>query len=485
MTAEAARQMPRLPALSGIKNIHIIGICGTAMGTLAAMLKDRGFRVRGSDAGAYPPMSDWLAAREIGIQAGYAAEHIAADTDLVVVGNVCRRDNPEAVAVAARELPSISLPEALRWLFFADRQGLVITGTHGKTTTTSMVAWMLYQAQRDPSFFVGGVTTNFGSNYRLGEGDTFIIEGDEYDTAFFDKVPKFWHYPAFAATINNVEYDHADIYPNIEEIEHVFSRFAAQVDPAGVLWVNGDDARALGCASHAAARVRTFGLGVNNELYAMVLKVDGEGTHLRVFLDGAEVGETVLPMIGHHNTRNYLGAVGLVMAAGLSAADALRHIAGFAGVKKRQELKGEVGGVLVIDDFAHHPSALRETLAALRARYGARRLWAIFEAKSNTSRRAVFQQDYPKAFVDADIVVLSQPWKQDTLPESEKISIPQMVEDIRALGKEVHLIPNVEEIVTFVARESRPGDVIAGLSGSAFGGLHDRLLEAFRATAEP
>lgn len=450
------------------------------MGTLAAMLRERGFSVSGSDAMAYPPMSTWLAERGLVIQSGYAAEHIPEQTDLVVVGNVARRDNPEALETLRRGLPYVSLPEALSWFFFEGRRVLVPTGTHGKTTTSAMTAWILHESGLDPSFFIGGVTVNFGSNFRLGEGDPFVVEGDEYDTAWFDKVPKFWHYPAVAATINNVEFDHADIYPDLASIEHVFRRLAAQIPASGTLWVNGDDGVAMGCARSAIAQVRTFGLSRAHDLWGEPLELDERGLRARVGTADGDAFEVLVPMVGDYNLRNFLGAAALASAAGVSLERAVDAIASFRGVVKRQEIKGVVDDIIVIDDFAHHPTAVRNTLDAVRARYPTRRIWGVFEAKSNTSRRAVFQADYPPALAQADRVVLSQPWRQDALPDDQRISIPRMVEDIESLGTPVVLIPEVQDIIDYLVDELAPGDVVVGLSGSSFGGLHTRLLEALK-----
>jgi len=449
------------------------------MGTLAAMFRDRGYIVTGSDATAYPPMSTWLEERGIEILSGYEATHIPDDVDLVVVGNVARRDNPEAVATIKRGIPYLSLPEALRVFFFADRDVIVISGTHGKTTTTAMTAWILHANGVSPSFFLGGVTINFDASYLLGDGRVFVVEGDEYDTAYFDKVPKVWHYPAKHATINNVEYDHADIYPDMASIRVAFQTFAEQVDPRGSLWVNGDDEEALGVSDDTWADRFTFGLGQACTLRGEVLGVGEDGTSIRVHHDGA-TWAGVLPTIGAHNVRNFLGAAAMALTQGVSVEQSLAAMTSYRGVRKRQEIKGDVGGVVVIDDFAHHPSALRETLAALRARYRSRRMWAIFEAKSNTSRRAVFQDAYAESFVDADVVVLSRPWRRDDLPAEELLSITRLADDIGAGGKEVHVVPEVDDIVAMVAREARAGDVIAGLSGSAFGGLHDKILRALK-----
>lgn len=475
MTAPAARPLPPLPPLDRLRRVHIIGICGTAMGTLAAMLAERGHEVTGSDTMAYPPMSTWLADRGIAIRPGWHAANLDEAPDLVIVGNVARRDNPESAAALAAGLPCISLPEALRLFFLPAEGGLVVTGTHGKTTTATMASWILHEARLDPSFFIGGVTANFGSNYRLGTGP-FVIEGDEYDTAWFDKVPKFWHYPARAATINNIEYDHADIYPDLDSILHVFRAFAEQVQQ--VLWVNGDDPLAMDCARGAGVPVRTFGLGESCDHGARIEAVEGSTTRVTLLERGRSAGEARLPVVGDYNVRNFLGAAGLASVVGVDLPTAARRMEGFAGVRKRMEVRGEAAGVVVVDDFAHHPTAVRNALAAVRQRWPGARVWAIFEAKSNTSRRAVFQEAYGEAFVDADRVVLSRPFREDPLPEEERLSLPRLAEAVAARGSEVLLIPEPAAIARHVAAQAHPGDVVVTLSGSAFGGLHDMLLEA-------
>lgn len=476
MTASARRPDPELP--QHLERVHIIGICGTAMAALAGMLRERGVVVTGSDAMAYPPMSDVVRGMGIEIRLGYRPEHVEDGPDLVVVGNVSRRDNPEAVRAIELGLPYASLPEVLRLVFLPGRRGIVVTGTHGKTTTSSLVAWLLCAAGRDPSYLIGGVPGNFGSNYRLGDGVDFVLEGDEYDTAYFDKVPKFWHYPATIATVNNLEFDHADIYRDVGEIEHVFRVFAGQVAPGGVLWVNGQDARALEAAQAARCAVKRFGLAAGDELTATGAQEDEAGTRFTLVREGEELGEMRSPLFGEYNLRNTLGAVGVSLEAGLSFEAIAEGLSEFRGVLKRQTIVGEARGVLVIDDFAHHPTAVRETVRSLRKRFAGRKLWAVFEAKSNTSRRAIFQRDYPPAFDGADVVVLSAPWKRDDLPEAERISIPRMAADIRSRGAEVVEIASVDEIVGYLAERVAPGDVVAGLSGSDFGGFHRKLLEA-------
>jgi UDP-N-acetylmuramate: L-alanyl-gamma-D-glutamyl-meso-diaminopimelate ligase len=422
-----------------------------------------------------------LAARQIEIMPGYKEQNLDWWPDLVVVGNVSRATYADAVVARERGIPYISLPEALRVFFMKERRNLVITGTHGKTTTTSLLAHIFAQAQTDPSFMIGGIAGNFQSNYRLGQGAHFIIEGDEYDTAYFDKVPKFWHYAPLRATINNVEFDHADIYPDVAAVEHVFRRLADLIPPQGSLWVNGDDPRALAVSAHISSLRHTFGLGPDNDMRADEIRY-AESLSARVLRYGQDLGVFELPAIGEFNLRNMLGALAIALDEGIDLEVARAACASFVRTKKRQELIGVVNDVYIFDDFAHHPSAVRATVESLRACFPQRRLWAIFEAKSNTSRRRVFQDAYPDALASADHVILSRPWKQDDdLPPEQRLDIDELVASIRARGPETILIPDVEAIVAHVTPLIEPGDLIVGLSGSAFGGLHRKLLDALKA----
>ncbi len=479
MTAPNPRPFPALP--DSIERVHIIGVCGTAMGTLAVMLKRLGLDVRGSDAMAYPPMSTWLEDRGVEIMLGYDEKNLDWDPDLVVVGNVSRSTYADAVATRERGIPYVSLPEALRHFFMRDTRNLVVTGTHGKTTTTAMLAWILTHAGHDPSFLVGGIANNFGASFRRGDGPAFVIEGDEYDTAYFDKVPKFWHYAPNVATINNIEFDHADIYPDVAAIEHVFRRFADLLPDDGALWVNGDDPRALAVSEHRASIRRTFGLGEGCDLRAHSI-AHGTTTRAEVTLDGNPLGTFELQAPGEFNVRNLLGALALAMEQGVDVDTARDALSTFLAARKRQELVGEVDGVLVYDDFAHHPTAVGETLRAIRARHPGAKIWAIFEAKSNTSRRAVFQHAYPPSLGIADEVVLSKPWRKDEgLSPEELLDIDQLRADVEALGAPTSLEPEVDTIVARLAREVASGDVVVGLSGSSFGGFHQKLVDALEA----
>lgn len=483
MTAPERRSLPELPPLDTLQRVHIIGICGTAMGTLAAMLKEQGRIVTGSDAMAYPPMSTWLESRGLEIQQGYKAEHIPEDVDLVVVGNVSRRENPESVAAHERGLLCLSMPEVLRYFFFPDKRVLAITGTHGKTTTSSMLAWILYDAKRDPSFFIGGITGNFDANYRLGAGEDFVIEGDEYDTAWFDKVPKFWHYPAKHALIHNVEYDHADIYPDIESIEHVFTRFAEQIPDDGTLWVNADDERALRCASQTSATLRHLGLNEDAWLRAQNIEATASGMRFDLYAGGENQGTVELPVPGLYNVYNYLGAAALAFSVGVPWKKSVAAAPGFRTTRRRQEVVGIADGVRVIDDFAHHPSAVSLTLEALTAQYPEAKIHVAFEAKSNTSRRAVFQHDYVDAFARADSVSLAPPWKKDNLPEHMILSIPKLVSDLNARGVSAKALSENDAIADRCVANAQAGDVIAVLSGSNFGDLPKHILTRLQARA--
>ncbi|MEM1348246.1 MAG: Mur ligase family protein, partial [Myxococcota bacterium] len=353
--------------------------------------------------------------------------------------------------------------------------------THGKTTTTSMLAWVLTHARRDPNFMVGGIAGNFGSNFRLGGGELFVIEGDEYDTAYFDKVPKFWHYAPTRATINNLEFDHADIYDSVADIEHVFRVLVSMLPVDGSLWVNGDDRRAMDVSAGAPCTRRTFGLGEDNDLRATDLSFADE-TSAEVIFDGQSLGRFAIHAPGDFNVRNMLGALALAMDEGVDVEAAREGFASFVPTRKRQELVGQVDDILVFDDFAHHPTAVGKTLEAMRARFPDRRIWAIFEAKSNTSRRRVFQDAYVPALRIADEVVLSKPWKRDEgLPKDQLLDIDQLLADIEADGgPKAVLLPEVGAIAAHVGAHAKDGDVIVGLSGSAFDGVHQKILDALR-----
>ena len=459
--------------------IHLIGVCGTAMATLAAMLKHRGHEVSGSDEHVYPPMSDFLAAEQITVLEGYRPEHVSGVIDLVVVGNAISRGNPELESVLDRGLRYASLPETIRdqWLWDAD--AIVIAGTHGKTTTTAITGWLLTAAGADPTVLVGGIARNLGAggaSYRIGKGRAFVIEGDEYDSAYFDKTAKFLKYLPDIAVVNNLEFDHADIYKDLDEVRLAFRRLVNLVPAKGLILLGADSPDAAALASSAKSRVQTFGLGDGADWRATDVEI-GATTGFRVRHGGEDLGVFTMSLAGEHNVRNALAALAIGVDRGLDI-DALRRaLASFAGVKRRLEVVGEANGVTVYDDFAHHPTAVDETLRAVRRAQPGRRIWAIFEPRSASSCRRVFQDDFARAFAGADEVVLASVFRS-TLPPEERLSESQLVADLTARHVRARHLPTVDAIVDLVARDAQGGDLVVVMSNGGFGGIHGKLLEA-------
>ncbi|HXW05270.1 MAG TPA: UDP-N-acetylmuramate:L-alanyl-gamma-D-glutamyl-meso-diaminopimelate ligase [Vicinamibacterales bacterium] len=456
--------------------VHLIGVCGTAMGTLAALLKSRGFDVRGSDQNVYPPMSDFLAKQGITALQGYRAEHISAELDLVIVGNAISRGNPELEEVLDRKIRYCSLPEAVRDHFLWGSRSVVIAGTHGKTTTTSLTGWLLTHGGSDPSVLVGGIAENFESSYRLGGGREFVIEGDEYDSAFFDKTAKFLKYLPDIAVVSNVEFDHADIYPDLDAIRLTFQRFVNLVPRRGLLLLGADNPEAAALASRAHCRIETFGLGDGADWQAHDLDVRGGSTGFSLRRGGAPTGSFEVPLLGAYNVRNALAALAVGAAVGLDLETMAEGLRRFRGVRRRLEVRGTVDGVTVYDDFAHHPTAIAETLAGMRSAYPDRRIWAIFEPRSATSCRRVFQEDFARALGAADRVVLPAVFRS-TLPEDQRLSIEQLVGDLKKDGVDARYVPKVDEIVELIRRESREGDLVVVMSNGGFDNIHQRLLD--------
>ncbi len=453
-----------------------MGVCGSGMGTFAGMLQARGAVVRGSDAGGYPPMSDLLASWGIPLMRGYRPENLDWNPDLVVVGNVIRATNPEAVALRERGIPHVSFPEALSALFLSERHPVVITGTHGKTTTTSLTAWLLSHAALSPGLLVGGVPVNFGVSFDLGEGRPFVVEGDEYDTAYFDKVPKFLHYRPQTAVITNIEFDHADIYASVDAIEAEFNRFSQLLPTDGRLLIWTGSERAARAATHANCSVETYGLSEATWSAAGV-RQGPDGTDFVLLHEGAALCEVRSPLFGDHNLQNTLAAMGVAIGMGVTPERAAAGVEAFRGVKKRHEIKGTASGVTVIDDFAHHPTAVRATVRAVRNRYPEARIWCGFEVESNTSRRKIFQDEYASAFDGAHTVLFCKPLaKGDNLPPEKRISLDELCLDLEARGIDAHLIPEVDDMVAWLAPRLLSGDVVLGMSGRHFYGFHDKLL---------
>ncbi|HET9706485.1 MAG TPA: UDP-N-acetylmuramate:L-alanyl-gamma-D-glutamyl-meso-diaminopimelate ligase [Vicinamibacterales bacterium] len=459
--------------------IHLIGVCGTAMATLAAMLKHRGHEVSGSDEHVYPPMSDFLAAEQITVLEGYRPEHVSGVIDLVVVGNAISRGNPELESVLDRGLRYASLPETIRdqWLWDAD--AIVIAGTHGKTTTTAITGWLLTAAGADPTVLVGGIARNLGAggaSYRMGKGRAFVIEGDEYDSAYFDKTAKFLKYLPDIAVVNNLEFDHADIYKDLDEVRLAFRRLVNLVPAKGLILLGADSPDAAALAPSARSRVQTFGLADGADWRATDVEI-GATTSFRVRHGGEDLGVFTMSLAGEHNVRNALAALAIGVDRGLDI-DALRTaLASFAGVKRRLEVVGEANGVTIYDDFAHHPTAVDETLRAVRRAQPGRRIWAIFEPRSASSCRRVFQDDFAHAFAGADEVVLASVFRS-TLPPEERLSESQLVADLTARNVRARHLPTVDAIVDLVARDAQGGDLVVVMSNGGFGGIHGKLLEA-------
>ena len=460
--------------------IHLVGICGTAMATLAAMLKRRGLDVSGSDQDVYPPMSDFLASEGIRALAGYNAAHVTGDIDQVVVGNAISRGNPELEEVLDRKIRYCSLPEAIREHFLWGARSIVVAGTHGKTTTTALTGWLLTHAGLDPSVLIGGIARNFGnsgSSYRIGSGRDFVIEGDEYDSAFFDKTAKFLKYLPDIAIVNNVEFDHADIYADFAAVSLAFQRLEKLVPRRGLLLVGADSAGARALIAGAMSRVQTFGTAEDVDWQAHDIESIDGGSRFKVRRDGAPFGVFQMRLVGAHNVRNATAAIAVATEVGASVERIAEGLKAFAGVKRRLEVVGVADGVTVYDDFAHHPTAVAETVAAMRAAHPAERIWAVFEPRSASSCRRVFQSDFAKAFAGADEVILA-PVFRSTLPEAERLSIPQLIHDLHCANQSARQAESIDEIVDTIVREHRQGDQVVLMSNGGFGGIHRKLVQA-------
>jgi len=462
--------------------IHLIGVCGTAMATLAAMLKRKGFDVRGSDQDVYPPMSEFLASEGILAQSGYRAEHITGDLDLVIIGNAISRGNPELEEVLDRKIRYCSLPEALREQFLWGARSIVVAGTHGKTTTTSLTAWLLTHGGVDPSMLVGGIARNFGeqgSSYRLGQGRDFVIEGDEYDSAFFDKTAKFLKYLPDIAVVNNVEFDHADIYADFDAVALAFRRLVNLVPRRGLLLVGVDSPGARALLPAAVSRVATFGLSDDADWQAHDVEAVGTSTRFKVRRGGSPFGNFEMPLVGVYNVRNALAAIAVATEVGIGAERVSEGLRAFAGIRRRLEVVGVADGVTIYDDFAHHPTAVGETLAGMRAAHPGARIWAVFEPRSASSCRRVFQEDFARAFAGADQVVLA-PVFRSRLPEPERLSVPQLVRDLTRRGQSAREAGSIDDIIGVIVSEHRPGDLVVIMSNGGFGGIHRLLLRALQ-----
>ena len=465
---------------------HLIGICGTAMAALAGMLQARGHHVTGSDENVYPPMSTMLASLGIEVKQGYRAEHLGPAPDCVIVGNAIPRGNAEVEATLERKLLYRSQAEVVKEEFIRGRRSLVVAGTHGKTTTTSIAAWVMDQGGLDPTFLIGGVAQNFGVSFRVTTSDYFIIEGDEYDTAYFDKGPKFMHYLPEIGIVNNIEFDHADIYNDLAAVKLAFRRFMNLVPGNGKLIVGWDSEQVRDLVAAMAQKLftqlETFGTSEAAKWRLSEMDFSGELSKFSVLCNGKLWGKFETPLIGDFNLLNCLAVIIAADAWGLSR-DVIRGaLRSFKNVRRRAEVRGEERGVIVIDDFAHHPTAVRETLRGLRNRYEQRRLIAVFEPRSWSSRLAVFQDDYANAFAAADYVVIANVFDSGKVSEKGKsLDTAQLIEDICKQDKSAIALPDAAAIIEHLLPKLREGDVVAIMSNGGFGGIHEKLLERLKA----
>ena len=460
------------PMFSRIQSVHFVGICGTAMASAAAAMHEKGIKVTGSDQNVYPPMSTFLADRRIEVISGYAEQNLAHKPDLVVIGNAISRGNPEAEYVLDHKLRYCSLPELLKEFFIRGKRSLVVSGTHGKTTTASLLTWVFEHNGLRPSYLIGGIPNNLGQGARFTDSEWFIIEGDEYDTAFFDKRSKFLHYLPEVAIINNLEFDHADIFADLEAIKTSFQHFIRLVPRNGLLLGNGDDTRLLPLLNVTHCPVKRFGLGEGNAVQAFNLRYGPTATEFEIPSFKFHTN-----LVGELNVRNALAVVACAKHCGLKNHQIQSAFDTFKGIKRRMEVRGIAGGVSVLDDFGHHPTAIRETLRALRIKYPNQKVWAVFEPRTNTTRRNVFQTELAESFGDADAVVVSQVARLDQLPAEQRLSPEKLMMDLKAAGKQTAYLPDVDSIVAHVAQNAQGGEVVCVFSNGGFGGIHTKLLE--------
>src|SRR6266513_1848150 len=457
------------------KKFHFLGICGTAMASVAAALQERGFKVSGSDENVYPPMSNFLQEKGITAKEGYHAENIPADADVVVIGNAMKRGNPEVEAVLNRKLFYLSLPEVLKNYFLRGKHNLVVTGTHGKTTTTAILTWIMEKAGRKPGYLIGGIPKNLGRGARLNDSKYFVIEGDEYDTAFFDKRSKFVHYLPELVIVNNIEFDHADIFKNLDEIKLSFKRLLNIVPKNGMVVLNGDDANCVDVAKDCLAQLIEVGFSKNCAQRIRDVAYSSSGSRFKLGEDTFEI-----PLIGEFNVRNAAMAATAARFYAVSKTKIDNAFKSFSGIARRQEVRGEARGVKVIDDFGHHPTAIAHTLQALRHLYPGHRIWAVFEPRSNTTRRAVFQERLSDALKAADGVFISQVAKREQIPENERLNPKSVVNAIQESGHPAFYEENADAIINRIVPMIRAQDIVAVFSNGGFDRIHEKLLEKLK-----
>ena len=463
---------------------HLIGIGGTGMGALAGLLVEAGHEVRGSDGPLYPPMSTLLAELGVPLFEGYDPANLDWGPDVAVVGNICRKDHAEASVVLDRGIRRVSFPQLMEEQFLADRQVIVVAGTHGKTTTTSMMAHLLHHAGLGPGFLVGGIPRDFGKSYALGHAPFFVVEGDEYDCAFFDKRPKFVHYRPHTVILTGVEFDHADIYPTMDDVEQAFAMLVERVPAKGRILVCKDSETAVRLCNAASCAVETYSVRGEALWQGKVEPLQAGRQAMTVLCDGVEQGRVEASLTGPHNMENLLAVIAVARGLGLKMEEITAALGCFSGIRRRQDVRGVVDGVTIIDDFAHHPTAIKTTLAGLRGAHGPGRLVGVFEPRSATSRRSVFQQAFVEALGQADEVLLAPLHAPEGIPPQERLDVDQVVADLRRQGTDAAQIPQVEEMVRHLVGSCQPGDTVVVMSSGGFGGLPDKLVAALQQRQE-
>jgi UDP-N-acetylmuramate: L-alanyl-gamma-D-glutamyl-meso-diaminopimelate ligase len=468
-----------------IRQIHMIGVCGTGMASLAAMLKESGYEVSGSDEGVYPPMSDFLDQNHIQVCQGYSAQNLKREPDLVIIGNALSRKNPEVEHVLNDRLPFLSFPEALKHFFLRKKIPIVITGTHGKTTTTSIVACCLHSAGLQPNFMIGGIAENFQSSYGLEGGKHFVVEGDEYDSAFFDKGPKFLHYLPFLGVIGNVEFDHADIYPNLDAIKLQFRRFVNLMPQRGFLAVGSDSPAAMEVSENSLCIKETFGLNSESDWRAQNIEQSGDRCRFDVLYRNQFFQHFETNLFGSYNIRNSLAAIAILNHLEVPADSIQKGLESFIGVRRRLQLRANVDGIRIYEDFAHHPTAVRETLQAIRNAFRPERIWAVYEPRSATSRRNVFQKEMAEALSLADCIALPALFRPEKVPEPERLDENRLIDDLRSRGCSAWNLGTVESIIQKLCEDTRSGDLIVIMSNGGFGGIYEKLPAALKQRSAP
>jgi len=466
----------RIP--ENVKKIHLIAVCGTGMGALACMLKDMGYEVTGSDQKVYPPMSDFLARKGIDLLEGFSGNNLSHHPDLVVVGNAVRKDNPEAVKMEEMELCFCSMPQALNRFASAGKKTLLVTGTHGKTTTSSILAWILHKAGLDPSFMIGGIVRNFDSNYRIGNGDYFVVEGDEYDTAFFDKGPKFLHFDSSITVLTSIEFDHVDIFRDLEHVKQAFGDMMGKIAPGNLLIAYDGDENIDSLIKNRDCLSERYGRKGNSSWRLGSVLVKPPWTFFEVIKKDEVLGTFKTKLVGEHNLLNALSVIAVADHLSVPAAAISDALETFEGTKKRQEVRGVKRGITVMDDFAHHPTAVRETIKAVKPFYNSGRIIAVFEPRTNSSMRKVFQDIYPLSFDSADITCISKPPLLEKIPPGERFSSERLVQDLKNRGKDAHYFGDTQSIIDFLVKESKTGDLVLIMSNGGFENIHERLLKA-------